>query len=80
MTTITSVPNKQGEAKFDWNNQNETLHDCIRKTLDNYFANLQDDSVTNVYDMVVAEVEVPLLQTIMAFTNHNQSKAYLEPS
>lgn len=52
-----------------------TLHECVRNALQQYFANISGQPTTNLYDMVLAEVEVPLLEAVMSFTRGNQSKA-----
>ncbi len=47
----------------------------VQQALQNYFAKLDGAQPSNVYQMVLAEMEVPLLKTVMRFTNGNQSKA-----
>ncbi len=51
------------------------LQECIVSALQQYFAKLEGQSVTNLYDMVLAEVEVPLLEAVMRYCRGNQSKA-----
>jgi Fis family transcriptional regulator len=36
---------------------------------------LDGQEITNLYDIVIAEVEEPLLQTVMRITGNNQSLA-----
>jgi Fis family transcriptional regulator len=43
--------------------------------LKNYFAHLDGQNVTNVYDMVLSEVEAPLLEEVMKHVRDNQTKA-----
>lgn len=58
------------------NTQNRpSLHECIQGALQQYFAKLDGQPITNLYEMVLAEVEVPLLEAVMRFTRGNQSKA-----
>lgn len=52
-----------------------TLRNCVEKVLHEYFTHLEGQSVTNVYDMVLSEVEAPLLKTVMNHVNGNQTKA-----
>ncbi len=47
----------------------------VQQSLQHYFAQLDGEEPTNVYGMVLAEMEVPLLRVVMHFTNGNQSKA-----
>jgi Fis family transcriptional regulator len=49
---------------------------CIESVLECYFADLDGHKPNrNLYEMVMTEVEVPLLRTIMQFTGGNQSRA-----
>lgn len=54
---------------------NHTLRDHVHKALRNYFAHLDGQPVTDVYNMVLSEVEAPLLETVMEYTRGNQTKA-----
>ncbi len=53
----------------------QTLRDSVEKALDSYFAQLDGQPVTDVYDMVLSEVEAPLLEVVMRYTRDNQTKA-----
>lgn len=53
----------------------KTLRDCVQETLSSYFDHLEGQPVTHVYDMVLAEVEAPLLEAVMRYTQRNQCKA-----
>ncbi len=55
--------------------QGDTLRDCVEKTMRNYFAHLDGQPVTDVYQMVLSEVEAPLLETVLEYTRGNQTKA-----
>lgn len=52
-----------------------TLRACVEQTLQNYFAQLDGTDVTDVYQMVLSEVEAPLLQVVLEHTQGNQSRA-----
>lgn len=52
-----------------------TLRSCVEQTLQNYFAQLDGASVTDVYQLVLGEVEAPLLQVVLQHTQGNQSRA-----
>ncbi|MEE2729691.1 DNA-binding transcriptional regulator Fis [Ketobacter sp.] len=52
-----------------------TLRDNVHRALRNYFAHLDGQPVTDVYQMVLSEVEAPLLETVMEYTRGNQTKA-----
>ena len=55
--------------------QAQTLSDSVAIALDNYFSHLDGQDVTDVYDMVLSEVEAPLLEAVMKYTRNNQTKA-----
>ncbi|GGY46051.1 putative Fis-like DNA-binding protein [Bacterioplanes sanyensis] len=52
-----------------------TLRDSVEKALQNYFDHLDGQPVVDLYDMVLSEVEAPLLETVMKYTRDNQTKA-----
>jgi Fis family transcriptional regulator len=43
--------------------------------MDRYFQSLGGQSTTNLYDLVMTEVETPLLIAVLEYTKNNQSKA-----
>lgn len=53
----------------------QRLHECITHALSQYFSQLGEQKASNIYDMVLTEIEAPALKEILRFTNHNQSKA-----
>ncbi|MFT5691148.1 MAG: Fis family transcriptional regulator [Oceanicoccus sp.] len=55
--------------------QAQTLRDSVSIALKNYFAHLEGQAVTDVYEMVLSEVEAPLLEEVMKYTRNNQTKA-----
>lgn len=55
--------------------QNPTLRESVQIALNNYFAQLDGQPASNLYDLVLAEVEAPMLETVMAVTRGNQTKA-----
>ena len=55
--------------------ETQTLRDNVHRALRNYFAHLDGQPVTDVYQMVLSEVEAPLLETVMEYTRGNQTKA-----
>jgi Fis family transcriptional regulator len=56
-------------------NKNLSLRDCVAQSMENYFHHLDGQPVSDVYNMVLAEVEAPLLEIIMKYTRHNQTQA-----
>ena len=53
----------------------QTLRSEVERALSRYFAHLEGEAVTDLHQMVMAEVEEPLLQAVMSYTGNNQSKA-----
>lgn len=63
------------EARTASTSQN--LRDSVRKSLQQYFAQLDGQTPANLYSLVLAEVEKPLIEMVLQLTNGNQSKAAL---
>lgn len=63
------------EVKTAGPEDNAILRDCVRSVLTNYINDLEGHTVDDLYQLVLAEVEAPLLETILGHTNGNQSKA-----
>jgi len=53
----------------------ETLRDNVSIAMSNYFSALGGQAVTDVYQMVLSEVEAPLLEEVMKYCRNNQTKA-----
>ena len=62
----------QGEPN---SSQEPSLRDSVEKAVTNYFQHLDGQEVSDVYDMVLAEIEAPMLEVVMNFTRHNQTRA-----
>lgn len=54
---------------------NNQLGACVRAAIQQYFATLEGTDPSNIYSLVLTEVERPLLETVMHFAKKNQSKA-----
>ncbi|WP_020410352.1 DNA-binding transcriptional regulator Fis [Hahella ganghwensis] len=52
-----------------------TLRDSVEQALENYFTQLDGAPVKDVYNMVLSEVEAPLLEQVLKYTRNNQTKA-----
>jgi Fis family transcriptional regulator len=53
----------------------QDIDSCIRKTLQQYFQDLGDEPPQAVHEMIVAAVEKPMLEVVMARAEGNQSRA-----
>lgn len=51
------------------------LNKCVREALEEYFEHLDGHKITNLYEMVLNEVEAPLFKAVMKHTKNNQSNA-----
>ena len=56
-------------------NHAPSLQESVQQTLQQYIANLDGQMPNDLYGLVLAEVERPLLEMVLKFTNGNQSKA-----
>ncbi len=52
-----------------------TLRDHVAQAMSNYFSQLGNEPVTDVYQMVLSEIEAPLLEAVMEYTRDNQTRA-----
>lgn len=54
---------------------NSCLSDIVRESLLKYLQEMDGAPVDKLYDMVIQQVEQPLLEVIMSHVNGNQSRA-----
>jgi Fis family transcriptional regulator len=64
---------KHSERPATVDQKNERLMDSVRHALKNYFRQLKGEEPSEVYPMVLTEIEVPLLEVVMKQTKNNQS-------
>ncbi len=66
---------ENNNKSFD-NYSKKPLKDEVRKAMSRYFNQLdQKNTPIDVYQLVLNEIEPPLLRSVMQFSNNNQSKA-----
>lgn len=79
MNKFDSIPNHlepvQAQENTPSGQQEHTLRAEVERSLGRYFENLEDETVTDLHHMVIAEVEAPLINTVMRYCGNNQSKA-----
>lgn len=51
------------------------LSDAVHEAMGDYFRNLNGHDCSGLYNMVISEVEKPLLHCVMQHTDGNQSQA-----
>ncbi len=59
----------------DKERRREPLSGTVRTALQLYFNNLGGQNPASIYQMVIAEVERPMFETVMQYVNGNQSRA-----
>ena len=62
------------ESSFD-SYSKKPLKDEVRKAMKRYYRQLDLSAPIDVYELVLSEVEPPLLIQTMKYANNNQSKA-----
>ncbi|MDZ7751651.1 MAG: DNA-binding transcriptional regulator Fis [Gammaproteobacteria bacterium] len=53
----------------------EPLRECVKDALERYLENLQGHPTGDLYELVMTEVEGPLLETVLRHAKGNQSRA-----
>jgi len=51
------------------------LRACVKTMMEDYFNDMAGHQIGDIYEMVLNEVEQPLLASVMQYTRGNQSKA-----
>ena len=66
---------KKNNKDLTFNANRKPLCKHTEDALDQYFATLNGDRPGDLYDLVIGEVERPLFQAVMDYTQGNQSQA-----
>ncbi len=67
-------PRKSGDG-VQHASASHCLRDYAEKTLRRYFSDLHGHDPSDLYGLVMGEIEQPLLKTLMDYTHGNQSRA-----
>lgn len=51
------------------------LRDNVKQAVKNYLAQLNGDDPTELYELVLSEIEHPMLDIVMQYTRGNQTRA-----
>lgn len=54
------------------NLDNMTLRQAVKDTLRNYFTNIGNEQPVDFYNILLEEIERPLLETLITHTHYNQ--------
>ena len=52
-----------------------SVRENVETAMANYFKHLDGQPVSDVYQMVMSEIEAPLLEQVMKYVRNNQTKA-----
>lgn len=53
----------------------DPLCQCVRRSLNRYFKDMNGEEPNNLYQMVIGEIEKPLLEVVMEQSESNQTRA-----
>ena len=65
----------QGRFSVGHEQQDEPLRECVRIALKRYFEQMDGHAVQGIYQMVLSEVEPPMLETVLDCCRGNQTRA-----
>lgn len=74
-TEIPTTPTLALERTAEHESGEQGLSEHVKKVLENYFKDLDGHEPAHLYQLVLQEIERPLLETVMQYTRGNQSKA-----
>ncbi len=72
-SNVINLHNTQNDMQND--DQSSALNVIIRSSLKQFLDDLDGENPGNIYDLVIQQVEEPLLELIMQYVDGNQSKA-----
>ena len=72
---MTNTILEKSESSFELTQKNQPLHDSVRQSLESYLSQLKGQMPSNLYELILAEVEAPLMECVMEYTKNNQSRA-----
>lgn len=55
--------------------ENRSLQETLTHQINQYLAEMKDQNITDMYDMVIEQIEQPLFQAVIKYCKYNQSKA-----
>ena len=51
------------------------LSDCVKRSLERYFKDMDGEKPTSIYEMVLKNIEKPMIETVLGKAEGNQSHA-----
>ena len=70
-----SVASRKSSAATALDGANDPLHMSVTRCIDSYFHNLDGAPVSGLFNLVMDEVERPLLERVMLEVDGNQTRA-----
>tara|TARA_R110000772_G_scaffold26516_2_gene68337 strand:+ start:610 stop:855 length:246 start_codon:yes stop_codon:yes gene_type:complete len=55
--------------------RSQTLKECVNEALEDYLREVDHEHISDIYNMVLGEVEAPMLEVVMKHARSNQSRA-----
>ena len=52
----------------------KNISKAVRRAVEAYIADMEDQEITDLYELVLKEVEAPMLNSVLHHTGNNQSK------
>ena len=56
-------------------NRANELHEAVKRSLERYFKDMDGEKPTAIYDMVLKNIERPMIETVLGNAEGNQSRA-----
>jgi Fis family transcriptional regulator len=75
MEAISIDDSKEEHLTVIHSKKTEPLRTCVQDAMQRYFDKLDGHGASNLYRMVMNEVEAPLLESVMQYTGGNQTRA-----
>jgi Fis family transcriptional regulator len=69
------IDNDPEDAQSSPEDSPSQLSEAVTHAVRNYLSELDGQTTTDFYQLVLAEVEAPLLREIMTYTRNNQTRA-----
>lgn len=58
-----------------WDGVSLTLASSVEHAVSNYLEALDDQNISDLYGLVLSQVEAPLIECVLRFTGNNQSQS-----
>ncbi len=68
-------PKSVSALRVDMRRENQPLRECVSDAIEEYFSVLDGHDCSGLFEMVMREVEEPLLRSVLDHTDGNQTRA-----